>query len=593
MTSDDREASRLAALYRLNLLDTHASENFDRITRTISQLFDLPISAISLTDTDRQWFKSRLGVEHSSLPRLKAPCSQVTQSNAVLVINDLIEDPLYADSTLTSEGIRFYAGAPLTTPDGYTIGALCVLGKEPRPVTNEELRALTDTAAMVMSQIELQQTFGRIDPVSALPNRTQFYEDIHDLCNRPHEGRRFAVLVDLARNEQISNCTRVMGANYVDAIIRETARLIGQTLGPTRTAYHVGFSQFAFLSSPGTAEGPYMQLLDATCHRLSSGSAVRFVMTAAIGVAPFVVGKCKPDDILRKAHSAVLDARSSGTNVCMYSEESDSAHRRQFDLLNCFGDALEASDQLRLVFQPRIDTHTRRCVGAEALLRWQHPTLGNIPPGEFIPIVEQTSLARPATAWVLDRALARLSDFHTSGVKISISVNVSASNLEEPDFAQHVQLLLLKHRVRPEFLELEVTESAIMKDGGRALQQLNSLHAAGIKLAIDDFGTGHSSLAYLQRLPVDVVKIDREFVGRLDTDKKQQTLVRSMIALTHELAYRVVAEGVETAESADLLSSMNCDELQGYFFARPLEFDDFLAWAQNDACAPAALRLSA
>jgi EAL domain-containing protein (putative c-di-GMP-specific phosphodiesterase class I)/GGDEF domain-containing protein len=572
------EEARLDALYQLNLLDTPPSESFDRITRMASQIFGLPISAVSLTDRDRQWFKSRVGVDHMQIPRMKAPCGEVAESTDFVLIPDLMADPCYATSVLASQGVRFYAGAPLITRDGYGLGALCVLGTAPRTITEAERATLTDLAQMVMSQIELQHAFGRIDPLSGLPNRTQFLDDLEDL-GRDHPGeRRLAVLIDLARTEEIDNGVRVMGSAYVDEIVQEAARTIRALLGPGRTAYHVAATQFAFLAPSDVEEGAYLTMLERHLERAGEMSNVRFAMTTAIGVAPFTTGESAARDVLRTAHSACHDARSTRTSVSAYSPFTDGAHQRRFRLLHDFRQALEQPDALRLVFQPRVDLATGRCCGAEALLRWSHPLLGEVSPGEFMPIVEQTSLARPTTAWVLDAALKQLSAWRAAGLNIAMSVNVSAANLEESDFAQTVQLMMLKHRVRPEMLELEVTETAVMGNGGQALSQLTALEAAGVRLAIDDFGTGYSSLSYLQRLPAQVVKIDQSFILGLEDNEREQTLVRSMITLSHDLGYRVVAEGVETEASADMLARMQCDEAQGYLFARPMEADRFQGW---------------
>jgi EAL domain-containing protein (putative c-di-GMP-specific phosphodiesterase class I)/GAF domain-containing protein len=582
------EEARLDALYKLNLLDTPPTESFDRITRMASQIFGLPISAVSLTDHDRQWFKSRVGVEHMSIPRDKAPCARVAESAEVVLIPDLLADDCYRSSVLAGQGVRFYAGAPLVTRDGFALGALCVLGMEPRTASPAEMAALNDLAQMVMSQIELQHAFGRVDPLSGLPNRTQFLDDLDDLGRDDPGRRRLAVLLDLARAEQLNAGARVMGSSYVDDMVQEATLALRTILGSSRTAYHVAATQFAFLAPPDVDENAYVAELGSLIEQLRAGSHARFVMSAAIGLAPFVTGQTSPRDVLRTAHSAALEARSAETAVSVYSSSKDCAHRRRFGLLNDFGAALDQPGQLRLVFQPRVDLVTRTCVGAEALLRWAHPVLGEVSPGEFIPILEQTSLARPTTAWVLDAGLKQLGTWCAAGVGIQLSVNISAANLDERDFAQRVQLYLLKHRVPAAMLELEVTESAIMDNSGQAIGQLATLEAAGVRIAIDDFGTGYSSLAYLQRLPAQVVKIDQAFVRDLAKGERERTLVRSMISLSHELEYRVVAEGIETAEAAEMLTGMGCDEGQGYYFARPMELPDFERWVQSYSLVPAA-----
>ena len=429
-----------------------------------------------------------------------------------------------------------------------------------------------------MAQIELQHAFGRIDPVSGLSNRVQFLDDLADLGRDSVGERRLVVLVDLVRTEQLNSGVRVLGPAFADEMVQAAARTIRGALGPQRTAYHVAATQFAFLAPPMADEHDYLAALGPELEALRGQWGARFVTTTAIGVAPFIVGETAPLDVLRTAFSAAQDARGLETQVSVYSLANDDEHRRSFELLNDFESALEQPGQLRLVFQPRIELATGKCVGAEALLRWQHPALGNVSPVEFIPIIEQTAYARSATSWVLEAALAQLRAWRGAGLYFQLSINVSAANLEETDFAQRVQLYLLKHRVPAEALEIEVTESAIMADERHALAQLSALRTAGIRLAIDDFGTGYSSLAYLQRLPAQVVKIDKSFVTNMADDDRQQSLVRSMITLSHQLGYRVVAEGVETTPVADMLAEMKCDEAQGYLFARPLELSDFEQW---------------
>jgi EAL domain-containing protein (putative c-di-GMP-specific phosphodiesterase class I)/GGDEF domain-containing protein len=585
------EEERLDALHALTLLDTPPSESFDRITRMASQIFNLPISAVSLTDRDRQWFKSRVGVDHCSIPRDRAPCAQVAESSDVLVIPDFARDAYYADSALGRSGIRFYAGAPLVTREGYSLGALCVLGTEPRVVGASEVAALKDLAAMVMAQIELQHAFGRVDPLSGLPNRNQFLDDLADLTVEHPDVARIAVLVDLARPEQIGAYARVMGPSRVDDLVREAARELRRLVGPERRLYHTAATQFAFLAAPGVRQNDYVRRLAEKHRQARQRSMTGMLLTSAIGVSLFTPSSTTPQDVLRALYSAAQDARSAPDLVSAYSSAADEAYQRRYQLLQDFGPALRCDNQLRLVFQPRIDLCTGGCAGAEALLRWNHPVLGAVSPGEFVPIIEHSPHAQAMTAFVLDRALAQARRWGEAGHGLVMSVNISAANLHEPDFARAVEAALRRHGVAPERMELEVTESAVMQDAGQARRQLDALAAAGIRLAIDDFGTGYSSLAYLHDIPAQVVKIDRSFVLKLGNGEREQSLVRSMIGLSHDLSYRVVAEGVETVEAADQLAAMGCDEAQGYLYARPLEVEQFDAWLPKHHQQRAALRL--
>lgn len=576
---DYQEKARLAALHQLKLLDTPASESFDRITRMASQIFGLPVAAISLTDQDRQWFKSRVGIDHDTLTRTKAPCSEVAETIKPLVIEDMLADSFYADSPLGRAGTRFYAGAPLVTSDGYGLGSLCVLGTEPRQASPSELAALVDLAAMVMAQIELQHAFGRVDAVSGMPNRNQFHDDLIDLARDHHGETRLAVVVDIARGDQINRILRAMGGTRVDDLIREASHSLRTTLGPGRTAYHVGAAQFAFLAPPGVGEAEYLKKLQSTLALIREASSARFVTNVAIGVRSFTLGDVLPVDVLRAAASAAQDARSADGAIAVYSSVNDIAHVRQYNLLEDFGAALEAGDQLRLVFQPRIELSTLRCIGVEALLRWRHPTLGDVSPAEFIPIIEQTALAKPTTQWVLDAAMDQIAVWNQAGISLLVSVNISAANLGEVDLIERIQLGLMKRGLRSDQLEIELTESAIMDHPDEAMAMLVELAGAGICLAIDDFGTGHSSLAYLQRLPAQVVKIDQAFVRNLTGPAGPDfLLVETMVGLAQRLGYRVVAEGVETYEAATVLTQIGCEEAQGFLFGRPMAPAKFVTW---------------
>ncbi|THC40969.1 bifunctional diguanylate cyclase/phosphodiesterase [Massilia sp. Mn16-1_5] len=573
------EAARLDALRKLDLLDTPPNEAFDRITRMAAQLFKLPIAAVSLTDVDRQWFKSRVGVDHCAIPREKAPCGEVANTARMLVVPDLLLDACYRDSHLAASGVRFYAGAPLVTRDGYGLGALCVLGTEPRTISETERTGLADLAAMVMAQIELQHAIGRVDPVSGIPNRTQFVDDLHDLAlERPEGEARLAALVNLATPGQISSAVCAMGAGFVDDIIREAARMLRAALGPARKLYHVGPSQFAFLAEPGADLARFCEWLSSWIALRLETTTARFVTTATVGVVPFATGRADALDLLRDMYSAAHDAIEGSHRVRVFSAEQNAVFLRRFRVANDFGAALADDSQLRLVFQPKIELGTGRCIGAEALLRWRHPELGEISPGEFIPVIEQTSLARAATRWVLERALRQLAEWRRAGLALQVAINVSAVNLLEPDFCGHVLARLQAWDLPPGALAIEITESALMSKRTLAASTLDALAAGGVQLAIDDFGTGYSSLAYLQSMPAKVVKIDQSFIRELDVDERKRALVATMIKLAHELGQLVVAEGVETAQVAHALAGAGCDQVQGYLYAKPLAPEQFEEW---------------
>lgn len=573
------ETARLDALRRLELLDTPPGEAFDMITRMASHLFNLPIAAVSLTDSDRQWFKSKVGVAHDSIPRIKAPCAMVADSGKMLVVPDLLEHDELHDSTLAECGIRFYAGAPLTTSEGYCLGAMCVLGTEPRPITEQEARALQDLATMVMTQIELQYALGRIDPVSGLPNRNQFIIDFNDLeLAEPAGDARLAALVSLASAQQISDAQRVMGSGYVDDMVRDVVPQL--RLAGAGKIYHVAATQFAFIAPRGVELETFRTQMQSWLDARAGFGQARFMTTTTVGIAPFTVGQTEGLDLLRNMHSAAHDALAAEYSVRVFSAEHDDILQRRFWLVSAFGTALNSPDQLHLVFQPKVSLHAGAgaCAGVEALLRWTHPEKGAISPGEFIPAIEATSLARVTTEWVLDAAMRQSVIWRDAGLDLQVAVNVSAVNLEEADFCDRVLALLARHGLAPGRLALELTESALMRNPKVAQATLERLGRAGIQLAIDDFGTGYSSLAYLQSLPANVVKIDQSFIRNLGQDERRRALVQTMIKLSHDLGHKVVAEGVETIEVEAFLRAAGCDEVQGYLYARPLGAGALVEW---------------
>ncbi len=582
----DNEEARLNALRDLNLLDTPPSESFDRITRLASRLFHSPVSTISLTDRDRQWFKSRVGVDLAEIPRSEAPCAYAVQNDAVFVVSDMEEDPRFKGGLLASVGIRFYAGAPLITRAGYGLGTLCIIGDKPRDFSQEESQVLADLAAMVMSQIELQNAFGCIDATSGQPNEHQLFEDLDDLSAREPGAACTALLIEFASPPQVTHGQRVLGATYA-AFIRQSVERIRSLLKPAQRVYHVGPARCAIV-----LRGEAPDELRDIIHDLTVGLRA-FVLCAGIpltpdpvfGVCAFQLGAVAPRDVLRRMFNAAADARNNGDSVAAYDEGHDLAHRRRFLLLNDIGSALKHPGELRLVYQPRVDLRNGRCVGAEALLRWRHPQLGEVSPAEFMPLFEDTAFTVLLTDWVLDQAIAQQAIWDRSGGFHRISINVSARNLEDPRFAERLAAILARHGVAPGAIELEFTESALLTRSTSILSEIAALRDMGVAMSIDDFGTGYSCLSYLQRLPINLIKVDRSFITHLATNTYDQKLVRALIGMAHDLGYGVVAEGVETQETYDMLVGWGCDEAQGFLISRPLAPEAMESWVNPERVA--------
>lgn len=576
--AEARESSRLASLRNLKILDTLSSECFDRITRIVAKYFGLPIAAVSLTDVDRQWFKSSVGLDHREIPRFKAPCAEVAETCKPLVVGDFQKHPYYVDSPLGQAGIRFYAGVPLITPDGYGLGALCVLDTQPHVIEAQQMAVLTDLAAMVMDQVEMQHAVGRIEAMSGLPNRYQLFSDLRDLQIHAAGTPRLLSCLDLAQTMQFDRLSRVLGPSHVDGIVAAVAAFLRDRIGDERTAYQIGPMQFAVFAPENATPESCIPVLERLLRDVGEVSDLRMTMTPSIGVMSFDPGETSPEDALRALQSAVQDARNSETGIAFYSATHDLWHQRNFRILSDFPKALAEDNQLHLVFQPRLSCITGRVESAEALLRWIHPEFGSISPAEFVPVIEASGLIRQLSAWVIDQSLLQLARWHQKGFDLRLSINISAVNLNEPDFFDLLVEKLAYHGVSPKQIEFELTETAVMAEKEKSCEVMQRISDLGVRIAIDDFGTGYSNLSYMQKLPANVVKIDRTFVADMLQGHRERVLVESMIKLSHSLGYDVVAEGVETREAADLLQIMGCSEIQGFWLSRPMSEEALCAW---------------
>jgi EAL domain-containing protein (putative c-di-GMP-specific phosphodiesterase class I) len=297
----------------------------------------------------------------------------------------------------------------------------------------------------------------------------------------------------------------------------------------------------------------------------------RFLVTGSIGVGLFPNDGDDAATLLKHADAAMYLAKEKGkNNVQFYTAELARQAAREFELESALRLALQ-NDELLLYFQPKIHVASHHMVGVEALLRWQHPTRGMVPPMDFIPLAEERGLIVPIGRWVIQAACRQIRDWRMAGLQApAVAVNLSARQFTSDTLVDDIQAALAMHQVEPAELAVELTESVLMADPERASHVLHQLHQLGMRISIDDFGTGYSSLSYLKRFPARTVKIDRSFIAGLPGDRDDVAITEAVIAMAHSLGLNVVAEGVETAEQLDTLRRMRCDEAQGYLLGRPM-----------------------
>ncbi|MDD0816501.1 EAL domain-containing protein [Curvibacter sp. HBC28] len=425
------------------------------------------------------------------------------------------------------------------------------------------------------------------DRLTGLPNRERFREALEQaIADNTTPARPVAVIsLDLDRFKHVND---VLGYAFGDRLLQAVAgRLERLVTTPGDLVARRGGNEFAVL-----LQGADAQMAIEFTQRIARSFEVPLAfddqtidLSAGMGVACWPVDADSADLLLSRSEIAMYAAKRKLSGALLYDPSFDSASSQMLSLLTELRRAVEGNE-LRLFLQPKISLVDGSVVAAEALVRWEHPQRGLVPPMQFIPFAEQTGFVRKLTLWMFEEAARLMADERLQQHPLKISINLSTRDLLDPDLSVRLGNLLQRYEVQATQFCLEITESAIMDDPQRAETTLNRLSEQGFQLSIDDFGTGYSSLAYLKRLPVDELKIDKSFVMGMEKDDDDAKIVRSTIDLAHNLGLSVVAEGVENAVILGRLAALSCDEAQGYHISRPLPAEAFLNWRAQRAAAP-------
>jgi len=585
------EQHRLYVLQASSLLDTPPDAALDRIAELAGEVLKSPIALISLIDETRQWFKARVGIAMEQAARHDAFCAHTILGHDVLVVPDATLDIRFAQNRLVlgEPKIRFYAGAPLRTRGGVALGTLCVIDTEPRNDFDDAQRIqLKQMAQLAMDRIETLRDIAFVDPSTKMLNRARFSEDIRVIYENRDPGKnpgtnpgtsapRHAVMIDVCSLSYLDQTSTAVGIIASDKLLAAMAARIQQAL-LGNTLYRLGYARYGVLIAGGEAAA--LRVAEAALRAFDTPLMMKQIpidLTPCAGIVE-LSRLDEHTDVLRALATASESARRARVPYRKFLKRMFGAQERTFFILNSLRRALQEEDELRLVYQPRIDLATRNCVGVEALLRWSHPVLGEISPVEFIPLAERTSLMSALTDWVMDRALKQLAVWRKQGYALKMSINVSVLDLQQPRFAPHYASVLQTHGIDPSLCELEVTESALADDAGPVIANLRKVSELGSVVAIDDFGSGYSNLAKLHLYYASVLKIDQSLVRQMLGSAQTRIIVEAIVDLAHKLDYRVVVEGVETREIYEAVADWHCDEAQGYEIAKPLTAQAFEAW---------------
>ncbi len=422
------------------------------------------------------------------------------------------------------------------------------------------------------------------DPLTGLPNRLLFLDRLEQAIERARRNRQelAVMVVDLDRFKLINES---LGLDKGDRVLRAVAMRIGNSLRRSDTVARPGSDEFLVLAlATDGAEGA-----GKVAQKILDGLQAPFqingdepTVTTSIGIALFPHDGDDPDQLLRNAGTALARAKEQASHSYQFYTTDMNAKAYQRLVLESRLRKATERGELSLHFQPLVDLLEERIVGVEALLRWNSPELGFVPPSDFIPIAEETGLILPIGEWVLRQAVAQMREWHADGLHgLRIAVNISARQFQARDFVTKIRRLLADTGFPGPFLELELTESSIMRDVEETVHRLRELAELGVRVTVDDFGTGYSSLAYLKRFPIGALKIDRSFIADVTTDANDAAIARAVVALAETLKVRVVGEGVETRQQFEFLRALGCNEAQGYLIGRPMPAANALAWLRN------------
>ena len=451
--------------------------------------------------------------------------------------------------------------------------------------SNDELGELANAFESMRKGIsEREQRIyyqAQFDELTDLPNRLQGIELLRKKLSQvsPESGSLCVLVMHLQRFREIQSS---LGHEIGDEVLRQTALRLKSTLKENDILARLEGDQFLIIIPDADAVAG-KQLAKKLADVLDAGLSVHSVnvsLDACIGICVAPEHGRQPDDLLRRAAVAKNDAQNSQRRIRVYQNGREARHVRQLAIL---GDLRRSTreNELKLYLQPKVTLDNTQVCGAEALLRWDHPELGRIPPDEFIPLAESAGGISMITQWVIDRTVNHCSILREQGINLPIAVNLSGRDLMNNKLTRYIRETLEKYGMPATCLILEITEEAVVQDMDQAIEILNELRAMGCCTSMDDFGTGYSSLAHLQKLPVDELKIDRAFVTSLPDDPQNTAIVRSIIELAHNLNLEVVAEGVETTAALRWLREEGCERAQGFYLSRPMEAEHFVSWLNN------------
>ncbi|WP_156386921.1 MULTISPECIES: EAL domain-containing protein [unclassified Rhizobium] len=513
-------------------------------------------------------------------------CGTAAFCGEPVFVSDILIDPLWEDyaDLVRPFGYRSCWSMPIRSYQGRVLGTFALYSPVAGVPTDEQRELISMAAHLAGIAIERQKSEERIhfmahhDALTGLPNRVLFDERVVQALEKAARNNQWVALafLDLDNFKLINDS---LGHKAGDELLRVVARRMLSCVRKTDMVVRVGGDEFIILLTDLPAENgiivPRLEEIRRTIAAPLTLAGRSLQVSCSMGVVAFPEHGSTPEEMLANADAAMYRAKEVGrNNLQIFNAEMAATAHEKLRRYEALREAI-MREEFVLHFQPQMNLATGRIFATESLLRWQHPTLGIVPPGDFIPLAEETGLIVDIGDWVLNAACRQNKAWQDAGLPpIVISVNVSARQFREGDWVSRVALALQESGLEARYLELELTESLIMQDVQQAIATMHELEALGVQLAIDDFGTGYSSLSALKRFPVKRLKIDRSFVMDIPADEDDKAITSAIISLAQELGMQVIAEGVETEAQVAFLRDNGCNEIQGYFFSRPVPAGD-------------------
>jgi diguanylate cyclase (GGDEF)-like protein len=553
------------------------------------------------TSANRQWYKSKLGFTSSEEPRGSTFCNYTILQKDIFIVSDTLEDNRFKSNPFVTGDakIRFYAGAPLLTPNNIALGALCILDHKPRLLGDEQIHALRIIAQQVVTQLELRRNISELkrnverrknseqellhhachDSLTGMPNRILFIDRLKNtlLKLKKSQNYLFAVLfLDLNRFKIINDS---LGHLVGDKLLINAALRIKSCLRNDDVLARIGGDEFVILLKGIKQLDDAIEISNRIQEVISAPfnlDGLEVFTSLSIGIALSDTGYHNSEDILRDADTAMYRAKElSQSGKGGYAVFSQEMHKSVVTLLHLENDLRRAIErqEFQLFYQPFVCLESGKLFGFEALIRWKHPSRGLLLPNEFIPIAEENGLIIPIGYWVISEACRQLSLWQKqyNNYYLTVSINLSSQQFLQSDLAINILNILKTYQLDASHLKIEITETTLISNTDSVSILLGQLRDFGIDIYMDDFGTGYSSLSYLSQLPVDTLKIDKSFVNNLGKDNMKGKIVATILTLAESFGYKAIAEGIETEKQLKALLDLKCKYGQGYFFSQPLD----------------------